>query len=357
MAVVVVSLARNRSSLAAGNIVGSAISNILGAFSLGLLFQRKDEPVFFDRTSRIYSALLLLLTTLVAGLTGLGDRINWKIAGGFVIIVFVLYVSAISWSIYRGYVSAPELSDSDSDSDEEDTDPGDIPHPTHTEREPLLNARHQASKSIAKEALNGSVDGSHKLGAERRPSIGPGTTVSTSSASTRSRRLSASASDSGSVSTRNYRHSLLYHIAMIAVGILAIILSAYVLSYASTTVVDQFGISDVLVGVVILSIATTIPEKFIAVVSGHRGQVGILVASTVGSNIFLLSLCIGVLWIATDGIYNNGFVKPVEIWVMLGSTLAMTLTVWFGAKFSRPIGAAMLIAYVVFIISEFAFIH
>ena len=36
LAVVVISISRHRSSLASGNIVGSTISNILGAFSLGL---------------------------------------------------------------------------------------------------------------------------------------------------------------------------------------------------------------------------------------------------------------------------------------------------------------------------------
>jgi Ca2+/Na+ antiporter len=133
-------------------------------------------------------------------------------------------------------------------------------------------------------------------------------------------------------SRRSKDHSLTYHVALLTLGILSVILSAYVLSYAASTLVSEFGISDVVFGVVILSIATTIPEKFIAVVSGFRGQMGIMVANTVGSNIFLLSLCIGILWVITDGNYNEGSVKPAEIGVMLGSAVVMTLTVWFGAK-------------------------
>jgi hypothetical protein len=46
---------------------------------------------------------------------------------------------------------------------------------------------------------------------------------------------------------------------------------------------------------IILALATTLPEKFIVVLSSDRGHVGILVASTVRSNIFLLSLCMGII--------------------------------------------------------------
>ena len=152
-------------------------------------------------------------------------------------------------------------------------------------------------------------------------------------------------------------HSLTYHVVLLTFGMLVIILSAYVLSRAASILVDEFGISDVVFGVVILSIATTLPEKFIAVLSGSRGQMGIMIANTVGSNIFLLSLCTGILWVATDGNYNEGSVEPAEIGVMLGSAVVMTLTVWFGAKWCRLIGTLMLLAYIAFLILEFTVIH
>jgi Ca2+/Na+ antiporter len=113
-------------------------------------------------------------------------------------------------------------------------------------------------------------------------------------------------------------------------GFLALVLSSYVLSHAASNLVDEFGISDVLFGIVILSIATTIPEKFVSVISGFRGQAGIIVANTVGSNIFLLSLCMGVLWVSTGGAFDQGSVNATELGVMLGTTVAMTVTrlVW-----------------------------
>ncbi|EHK20929.1 uncharacterized protein TRIVIDRAFT_202330 [Trichoderma virens Gv29-8] len=68
LAVVIASLAQGRSSLAIGNVIGAAISNILGVFSLGLLCYERGKTVEFDRSSRIYSLMTLVLTTTSATL-------------------------------------------------------------------------------------------------------------------------------------------------------------------------------------------------------------------------------------------------------------------------------------------------
>jgi len=144
---------------------------------------------------------------------------------------------------------------------------------------------------------------------------------------------------------------------MLGVGFFAVVLSGYVLSNAASNLVDEFGISDVLAGVVILSIATTIPEKFVAVLSGYKGNMDIMLANTVGSNMFLLTLCIGIVWVATGGTYEGGDVVPAEIAVMFASTVVLVLTILLQGKFARTIGTAMLIGYIAFIALEFTVIH
>ena len=58
LAVVIAAVAQHQSPLALRNVLGSVISNILAAFSLGLLFQRGH--VEFDRSSKICVTLLLI---------------------------------------------------------------------------------------------------------------------------------------------------------------------------------------------------------------------------------------------------------------------------------------------------------
>ena len=281
----------------------------------------------------------------------------WRVVGGVAIGLFVIYVLSIAWTIYSGYISAPELSDSDSSDDEGDSEVSQV---RNRANDGSMTAHQQeGSEVIEGEPQSPHINAVNGANDQRLPPSSETTNIETSQ-TTQIQGMSSlipiqTASTDESRHTPD--HSLTYHVALLTVGILAVILSAYVLSHAATTLVSQFGISDVLVGVVILSIATTIPEKFIAVVSGFRGQMGIMVANTVGSNIFLLSLCIGILWVSTGGVYNEGSVKPAEIGVMLGSAVAMTLAVWFGAKFARPIGAAMLAAYIAFLVLEFTVIH
>lgn len=95
-------------------------------------------------------------------------------------------------------------------------------------------------------------------------------------------------------------HSSTYHLFHLLFGFLSLLTSAYVLTHAATTLVDQLGLSDEVFGLVVLSIATTLPEKLIASLSGVRGQTGIMVANTAGSNIFLLTLCLGIVWVSSS---------------------------------------------------------
>ncbi|KAH9204147.1 hypothetical protein DL95DRAFT_377171 [Leptodontidium sp. 2 PMI_412] len=301
LAVVVASLARGRSSLALGNIIGAAVSNILGAFSLGLLFYEKGKPIKFDRSSRIYSIVLLVLTTFITPITYYSRKTIWLVCGALLIAVFGAYILSVGIAISRGVLTAPEASDSDS-SDDDSSD--------------------RSSTVVA-----------------------PPPALVTPAAAPPSR------------APRRKRHHLRYHVFYLFLGFLAICLAGYVLSQAATNIIDQFGISDVLFGVIILAIATTLPEKFVAVMSGYRGHTGILVANTVGSNIFLLALCAGIIMVDTKGTLDGGNVTIPELAVLWASTLGFVFTVWFGGKFCRWIGAVMLACYIAFIVCEFTVIH
>ncbi len=291
-------MAQGRPSIAIGNVIGAAISNILGAFSLGLLCHGGETQIEFDRSSRIYSLLALILTTVIIPIVWLPKPLVWTICGSILIAVFVMYFVVVAQAITRGILQAPEDSD-DSDNEDEDDD---------------------------------------------------GSTVGSTTG-----LLSGSNGDAGQHPRR--RRSLSYHSMYLVFGFLAICLAGYVLSQAAINITDQLGISDVLFSIIILAIATTLPEKFIAVISGYRGHSGIMVANCAGSNIFLLSLCCGIIMVDTKGGLEGGNVTISELAVLWASTAAFTATVWFGARYAKWIGSGMVAAYVVFIVLEFTVIH
>ncbi|PNP61519.1 hypothetical protein FNYG_13806 [Fusarium nygamai] len=330
LAVVVASLARGRSSLAIGNIIGAAISNILGAFSLGLVFYERGQPIEFDRSSRIYSLFLLILTTFVTPVAYFSKYRIWLVCGSLLVAIFTIYLLAVGVAIGKGVLTPPEDSDDDSDDNVSDA----------SSAMSVSAAGDQDQIAVATNTRSDAQTDGDKV----QPSADT---------------LPTSSSSSGPPEPRPSRKQrrLRYHVFYLLVGFLSICLAGYVLSQAATNITDQFGISDVLFGVIILAIATTLPEKFVAVMSGHRGHPGILVANCVGSNVFLLALCVGIIMLSSRGTLDAGNVTIAELVVLWTSTLAVTLTVWFGGRFCRWIGVLMLASYVVFIVLEFTIIH
>ncbi|KAL2883150.1 hypothetical protein SGCOL_001338 [Colletotrichum sp. CLE4] len=320
LAVVVSALAQGRASLALGNIIGSAISNILGAFSLGLLFRKQDDAVQFDRSARIYSLLLLGVTTAIVPITYFPRELLWRVTGITLVVAFVVYLLSIGWAINRGTLVAPEGSESDSSSDEDDTSSLSSDSSISTRGD---GRAHTPSSSQA-EPQTTDTDG------EQQPLLRP------------SERF------------LRRRRGLSYHIAYLFAGFLAICLAGYILSHAATNIADALGASDVLFGIVVLAIGTTLPEKFIAVISGRRGHGGILVANTVGSNVFLLTLCLGIVMVGTEGALGSaGSVSATELGVLWGSTALFTGSMWLSGRVQQVVGGVMLIGYVGFIVAEF----
>jgi Ca2+/Na+ antiporter len=145
--------------------------------------------------------------------------------------------------------------------------------------------------------------------------------------------------------------SLTYHCMRLILGFLALSVSCYVLSHSVSEVGDELGLSNSLVGITILSLATTLPEKFVAIISGSKGEGGIIIANTAGSNIFLLTLCAGVLFTCGDKADMAEGFQFAEIAVMWLSSAVLCACVFFGAN--RKIGAVIMGLYVAFLIAEF----
>jgi Ca2+/Na+ antiporter len=323
LAVVVFSISRGRNSLALGNVIGSAISNILGAFSLGLLFSSTaGEGLSFDASSNRYTILQLGITVLAAISLGLREHLHLQVVGIGLIVIFVLYIGSVFWAIRKGLVTGPELSESDSDTE---------------------------SASDSSEEINhsGTLTGTTST---------YGTFSGRSRHSVHDPRSNAEAqpltSDNTGLFPNTNHHSPTYHLFHLLFGFLSLLISAYVLTHAATTLIDQLGLSDEVFGLVVLSIATTLPEKLVASLSGLRGQTGIMVANTVGSNIFLLTLCLGIVWISTSDGDSYAAVGATELVTLVASSAAMCIVVFTRGRIAKGLGVGFLVAYLAFLSLE-----
>ncbi len=133
----------------------------------------------------------------------------------------------------------------------------------------------------------------------------------------------------------------------------------------------MLGLSQSAVGATVLSIATTLPEKLVAYKAGMKRQSGVLVANTVGSNVFLGTLVLGVVYaVRGQAVYDSedkgrpallrgaggveieleGRAELLDAAIALTSAVLLWAIVWSG-KFRRWQGALMLVAYVSYIAS------
>lgn len=176
--------------------MGSTISNVLGAFSLGLFFF--PQGLEFDRSAKIYSALLFVVTTLFVALTFF-NFLN-QIVGGILIAIFAVYVASIICAICKGVTWPPELSDSDSDGESNDSGGESINHAPISETSPLIENEH-----------------------------------------------SPSSTDKGARRSR----SLTYHAFQLMLGFISLSLSGYILSRSAVTIADSVHLSGTVFGLTV----------------------------------------------------------------------------------------------------------
>lgn len=247
----------------------------------------------FDRAAQIYTSILFALTTGFAALDLLGN-LDRAVGGAFVTL-FAVYLFSIGYAIYRGVLDA------------QDEDEGE-------DEDPIANDEEQTVPENVPTETSALIESPQPLAPPRKC-------------------------------------SLTYHVIQLVVGFLALSLSGYVLSHSAASLADSLNLSGTVLGVTVLAFATTLPEKFVAVMSGARGHGGIVVANTAGSNIFLLTLCLGITFLAGNQDDLSCSFESFEILVTWAASAIFFLIVFLGSN--RWVGALLLMLYVAFLVLEF----
>lgn len=82
------------------------------------------------------------------------------------------------------------------------------------------------------------------------------------------------------------KHHWLKNVAFLVVGLGLLVLGSHWFVVAAVTVAKALGVSEVIIGITIVAIGTSLPEVVTSVVAAVRGERDIAVGNVVGSNIF-----------------------------------------------------------------------
>jgi cation:H+ antiporter len=134
----------------------------------------------------------------------------------------------------------------------------------------------------------------------------------------------------------------------LAVGLAILLLSAQILVYSAVNIAQMFGVSELIIGLTIIAIGTSLPELAATVGSALKGHPEIAIGNVVGSNILNI---LAVL--AVPALLGGVELNHVALWRDAGMMTALTVMLAlfaYGinsrAVITRFEGAVMLAAWI-----------
>ena len=149
-----------------------------------------------------------------------------------------------------------------------------------------------------------------------------------------------------------HARSLKVGIIWLIIGLVLLIASSRLLVWGSVGVATEFGVSDLIIGLTIVALGTSLPELAASVIAARKGEHDIAIGNVVGSNMFNILAVIGIATVISP--MNN---IPLEVlqrdWiVMLVLTIALlVMSYGFRAKngvINRVEGTILILCYVAY---------
>lgn len=120
-------------------------------------------------------------------------------------------------------------------------------------------------------------------------------------------------------------------LVFLVLGLIVLIGSSKVMVWGAVSIAHQFGVSDLIIGLTVVAIGTSLPELASSIIAARKGEHDIAIGNVVGSNIFNALVVTGLA----------GIISPLEVPpealtrdypVMIGMTLLMFV---FGFGFKK----------------------
>jgi cation:H+ antiporter len=137
------------------------------------------------------------------------------------------------------------------------------------------------------------------------------------------------------------------NVGLVIVGLAGLVVGAQLLVSSSVFFARTMGVSEVVIGITVVAIGTSLPELATCVVAAMRSEPDIALGNAVGSNIFNILPILGV----------SALIRPIpvsrellgfEIPALLLFALILVPLAWRGRVLGRGSGLILLIGYVMF---------
>ncbi|MFN3169948.1 MAG: calcium/sodium antiporter [Hyphomicrobiales bacterium] len=143
-------------------------------------------------------------------------------------------------------------------------------------------------------------------------------------------------------------HSLWAALGFFAIGVIGLPLAADATVDSASSIARILGVPEVIIGLTIIAIGTSLPELVTTVVAALKRQADVGVGNVIGSNVFNILFILGV----TASITTVPIAEQIlrfDIWVMLASSALLLPLVMMKMTIGRKIGLAFLALYAIYL--------
>ncbi len=136
----------------------------------------------------------------------------------------------------------------------------------------------------------------------------------------------------------------------IAVGLVVLIIGSNALVWGGQNLALALGISDLLLGVTLVAIGTSLPELTVAIVAARKGLHGLALGTVIGSNVFNMLAVIGIAALIRPATMDH-VVLTFHVPVMLAFTVVFFFIAYNYSgtiRVSRWVGATLLAGFVAY---------
>lgn len=135
-------------------------------------------------------------------------------------------------------------------------------------------------------------------------------------------------------------------------GIIGVVLGAEILVHGAVLTAELFGISQVVIGLTVVALGTSLPEVAASMIAAYRGQINFVLGAILGSNLFNILGITGVASILAP-IKSEGTLTNIDLFfLMLSSLIFLSFTI-FSKFINRMLLVLILISYLIYVLFLF----
>ncbi len=139
-------------------------------------------------------------------------------------------------------------------------------------------------------------------------------------------------------------------IALIVVGLGILVAGSQLLVGSATDIAEAFGVSDLVIGLTVVAVGTSLPELATSFLASMRGQRDIAVGNVVGSNLFNLMCVLGLTGIVSpNAVPVADSSLQVDIPVMVAATIVLLPIIWKRFEIRRWEGLVLMAFYALYV--------